>query len=132
MLKRSRDNATSSESTSTPEEAGTASTSTENKDKQKEFKVGDTYDPNLLSDYGGPLFRHVNSKLIQHDISTLDRRIIPPWEEYEALSEGTLVIATISIHTFIMPIKDIHGNYTSQERRVSVFYHNSDIEKTWS
>ncbi|EDR01531.1 uncharacterized protein LACBIDRAFT_333201 [Laccaria bicolor S238N-H82] len=44
--------------------------------------------------------------------------IIPPWEEYDALKEGTLVIITISIHTFIMPIKDNQGNFTGQERRV--------------
>ncbi|EDR08994.1 uncharacterized protein LACBIDRAFT_296655 [Laccaria bicolor S238N-H82] len=90
-----------------------------NSGDHKEIKVGNsTYDSNVLIDYGCPLFRHVHSQLVQHDISTLDRRIIPPWEEYDALKEGTLVIITISIHTFIMPIKDNQGNFTGQERRV--------------
>ena len=111
-----------------PDDSGDSSNSNANNKEQNEIKVGNTYDPNLLIDYGGPLFRHVNSQLVQHDVSTLDKRIIPPWEEYEALSEGTLVIATISIHTFIMPIKDSQGDYTGQERRVCDAYYDECAE----
>jgi len=81
--------------------------------------VGDTYAPSILIDHGGLLFCHVNSQLVQHNILDLNRHIIPPWEEYKALTEGTLVITTISIHTFIMPIKNSQGNFTGQEWRVS-------------
>lgn len=118
LMKRSRDNSTPAESPTAGNETGSSSKSDANKNDQREIKVGNTYDPNVLTDYGGPLFRHVYSQLVQHDISTLDKCMIPPWEEYEALTEGTLVIFTISIHTFIMPIKDNQGHYTGDERRV--------------
>ncbi|EDQ98913.1 uncharacterized protein LACBIDRAFT_318519 [Laccaria bicolor S238N-H82] len=117
LLKHSRDVASSAEPDPALEDAECASGSDSNSGK-KGIKVGDTYEPTVLNDYGGPLFQHVHSKLVQHDISTLDKRIIPPWAEYDALSEGTLVIITISVHTFIMPMKDNQGNFTGQERRV--------------
>ena len=112
LLKRSRDNPSSEDPPSVAE------------NKTKEYKIGDIYDPKLLPDYGGPLFRHVHSRLVQHDITDLDHRVIPPWEEYEALKEGTLVIATVSLHTFIMAIKDLNGKPTGEERKV-IFFSNS-------
>ena len=69
-----------------------------------------------LPDYDGPLFCHVHSRLVQQDITNLDHHVIPPWEEYKALTEGTLVIATVLLHTFIMAIKDLNGKPTKNTK----------------
>lgn len=78
-----------------------------------------TYNTSMLYDYGGSLFRHINSKLVQNEIVDADgTTLIPPWEEYEKLRPGTLVIATVSLHAYVMKVKDRDGNETGKDRRV--------------
>lgn len=73
----------------------------------------------MLYDYGGPIFRHISSKLAQNELVDVDgSSLIPPWEEYEKLRPGTLVIATISLHVYVMKVKDRDGNDTGKDRRV--------------
>ncbi|KAK6967153.1 hypothetical protein R3P38DRAFT_3244622 [Favolaschia claudopus] len=62
--------------------------------------LGAFYDPRLLEDYGGPLFRFTKSMLRQLDHRRPDNTLIPPWEHYSAFRPGTLVVATVSIHIY--------------------------------
>ncbi|RDB20445.1 hypothetical protein Hypma_012444 [Hypsizygus marmoreus] len=71
-----------------------------------EPKVGDLYDPRLLPDYGGDLFHHKQSKLIQLDVQNIDEKIVFPWDMYDELRPGTLVIAKTSLHCFWIGQKD--------------------------
>ncbi|EDR00203.1 uncharacterized protein LACBIDRAFT_334324 [Laccaria bicolor S238N-H82] len=94
IMKHSRDAIGPEDSDLTARETIKSSSSNASKDIQGEIKVGNTIQ---------------NSKY---------KCMILPWEEYKALTEGGLVIFTISIHTFIMPIKDNQGNFTGGECRV--------------
>ncbi|KAJ7216231.1 hypothetical protein C8J57DRAFT_1255321 [Mycena rebaudengoi] len=70
---------------------------------EEEIKLGAYYDPHLLEDYGGPLYKHVKAKLVQHDIrdaTNSNNDLIPPWEIYNCLKPGTLVLCNVSLHIF--------------------------------
>jgi hypothetical protein len=58
------------------------------------------YDPRLLYDYGGSLFALDKNKLQQSDIRGIDKKLIPPWKQYEALKPGTLVAVVAHINSF--------------------------------
>lgn len=69
-----------------------------------EIHLGAKYDPNLLPDHQGPYFKHVNAKLIQLDIRDIDSNLIPPWDTYDVLRPGTVVLINITLHCWV--IKD--------------------------
>jgi len=58
---------------------------------ENEIYVGAHYNPCLLPDYGGNLFRHHEAMLVQHDVRDLDLHLIPPWEYYDKLRAGTMI-----------------------------------------
>ena len=92
-----------------------------------EPKIGQLYPPTVLTDYKGKLFRNQECMLVQHEILDMNRKLIPPWEQHKALRTGTLVMATASLHCFIMKIRDMKGNPTGKERKVSfmvILLHN--------
>jgi hypothetical protein len=49
------------------------------------------YEPSVLSDYGGEVFQHSESKLRQLDIRDVDNELIAPQNWYDQLRRGTLV-----------------------------------------
>jgi hypothetical protein len=71
--------------------------------KANQLELDTRHDPYVLSDYGGGLFKHTNAKLIQLDIRDVDNKLIPPQKWYEALRPGTLVLATVTLHVYVMP-----------------------------
>ncbi|KAJ6476676.1 hypothetical protein C8R47DRAFT_1075544 [Mycena vitilis] len=70
--------------------------------RREDTRLGAHYEPTLLPDYGGPFFNHVRSKLVQLDVRDVNNDLIPPWKFYEALKPGTLVLALVSLHCFVM------------------------------
>ncbi|KAF8328020.1 hypothetical protein F5887DRAFT_156695 [Amanita rubescens] len=52
-----------------------------------ELTVGSYYDPHLLPNFGGPVFRLVNAKLMQREVVDIDRNLVPPWETTSFVSE---------------------------------------------
>ena len=68
-----------------------------------EIKLGALYDPRLLPDYGGPLYNHMSAKLVQQNIVDLATgSFVAPWDEYNKLRTGTVVIMKVSFHTYTM------------------------------
>lgn len=71
-----------------------------------DIKIGAYYEPNLLSDYGGPFFNHVKSKFVQLDVRdgtpAGKDALIPPYNFYDRLKPGTLVLVQASLHIFVM------------------------------
>ncbi|KAJ7892949.1 hypothetical protein B0H13DRAFT_857044 [Mycena leptocephala] len=67
-----------------------------------ERKVGDHYPPDLLPDHQGPYFAHEKAKLVQRDYRDVDSTLIAPQELYSKLTEGTLVLLTVSFATYVM------------------------------
>lgn len=66
-----------------------------------EIKLSALYDPRLLCDYGGPLYNHVSAKLVQRNIvDAATNTLVAPWEEYDKLRTGTVVIMKVSLHTY--------------------------------
>ncbi|KAJ7793209.1 hypothetical protein B0H14DRAFT_3159746 [Mycena olivaceomarginata] len=63
-----------------------------------EVKLGAFYDPRLLEDFGGPVFRFTKAILRQLDIRDGENRLIPAWKQYPALRPGSLVLACVSLH----------------------------------
>jgi hypothetical protein len=57
-------------------------------------------DLHLLPDFGGPAFRLVNTKLLQREIVDAEDNLIPPWETYDKLRPGTLVLMKVQVLTF--------------------------------
>ncbi len=62
-----------------------------------EVAVGSFYDPNLLPDHRGDYFKHVNAKLVQLDIRNEENNLIPPWDMYDKLRPGTIVLVDASL-----------------------------------
>ncbi|KAJ6611449.1 hypothetical protein B0H10DRAFT_2224099 [Mycena sp. CBHHK59/15] len=89
------------------------------KPNDSEIKIGAFYDPHLLSDYGGPFFAHVQNKLLQLDVRDA-LKSIPPWDFYDRLKPGTLVLARVSLHIF---------NMESGERKRKVYQINAHSVK---
>ncbi|KAJ6584272.1 hypothetical protein B0H10DRAFT_1832881, partial [Mycena sp. CBHHK59/15] len=110
--------------TKTPASAGTAApvTPTRRAKLDSEIKIGAFYDPHLLSDYGGPFFAHVQNKLLQLDVrdALKSNKLIPPWDFYDRLKPGTLVLARVSLHIF---------NMESGERKRKVYQINAHSVK---
>ncbi|KAF8214532.1 hypothetical protein K438DRAFT_1749635 [Mycena galopus ATCC 62051] len=67
-----------------------------------ERKVGDHYPPDLLPDHQGPYFAHEKAKLVQRDYRDADGTLIALHELYSKLTEGTLVLLTVSFATYVM------------------------------
>lgn len=83
-----------------------------------DIKLGALYDPNLLPDYKGPYFEHVNTKLIQHDIRDIEENLIAPWDAYEALCPGTVVLIEATLKCWIFA--EEKGDETRQ-KKVRIF-----------
>ncbi|KAF8323557.1 hypothetical protein F5887DRAFT_1086793 [Amanita rubescens] len=67
---------------------------------RKDIKVGAFYDPRLLSDFGGPLFKLKQAKLKQRHFVDINDELIAPWEEYDKLRTGTVVLMRVTLHTY--------------------------------
>lgn len=67
-----------------------------------EVKVGAFYDPALAPDFGGSFFDLNHNKLVQLDIRDEDNELVPAWKFYEVLRPGTLILANVSLHCFVM------------------------------
>ena len=73
-----------------------------------EIKLGALYDPRLLPDYGGPLYNHMSAKLVQRNIVDLATgSLVAPWDEYDKLCTGTVIIMKVLLHTYTM---SLNGN----------------------
>ncbi|KAJ3935933.1 MAG: hypothetical protein NXY57DRAFT_886868 [Lentinula lateritia] len=66
--------------------------------------VGAEYDHRLMPDFGGPVFAMRKAKLIQPQWTNINNELIVPWEYYNYLRPGTVVVATICIEVFVMPV----------------------------
>ncbi|KAH7871981.1 uncharacterized protein C8R40DRAFT_1174053 [Lentinula edodes] len=64
--------------------------------------VGAEYDHRLMPDSGGRLFALKKAKLVQPDWRDISGSLITPWSNYASLRPGTLIIANVSIRTFIV------------------------------
>ena len=72
------------------------------------------YDPWVLPDFGGPLFQLVHAKLIQRNLTDIFDQLILPWETYDKLWPGTLVLMKVQLLTF--DIKDAQHNGSRKVR----------------
>lgn len=81
----------------------------------EDIKLGAFYEPSVLQDYGGSYFNHTKAKLVQLDVRDIKNELIPPWEFYEALRPGTLVLCLVSLHCFSMTDD---GGKERKERKV--------------
>ncbi|THU80760.1 hypothetical protein K435DRAFT_874047 [Dendrothele bispora CBS 962.96] len=64
--------------------------------------VGATYEPYLQHDYGGKSFDQVHARLVQPDFRDVSQRLICPWDFYDKLRPGTLIMANVDISVFVM------------------------------
>ncbi|KAF8157748.1 hypothetical protein K438DRAFT_1986362 [Mycena galopus ATCC 62051] len=85
-------------------ERNRVSTSTEDTDMDVTSavrKIGDLYDPDMLTEHRGPFFAHSsNIKLVQRDHRNINNQLIAPHELKKTLVEGTLFSAQITLHTY--------------------------------
>ncbi|KAJ3850139.1 hypothetical protein EV368DRAFT_66849 [Lentinula lateritia] len=68
----------------------------------REIYPGAEYDHRLMPDFGGQLFALNRAKLVQPDWRDVNGNLITPWSNHTSLRPGTLVVANISIRTFIV------------------------------
>jgi hypothetical protein len=64
------------------------------------FSTNDFYDPSILQDYGGEVFRRENASLRQLDFRDVDNELIHPNDWYSVLRRGTLVMARGTLHAY--------------------------------
>ncbi|THV04230.1 hypothetical protein K435DRAFT_791120 [Dendrothele bispora CBS 962.96] len=64
-------------------------------------KVGETYPPSVMPGYGGPWFDFSSAaRLVQLDITDPSGRVIPPWEWYKWIAEGSLAYLTAEMYVY--------------------------------
>ncbi|KAJ6576325.1 hypothetical protein B0H10DRAFT_2199104 [Mycena sp. CBHHK59/15] len=83
-----------------------------------ERKVGDTYPPSTLSDVQGPAFQFEKAVLIQRDYHDLNGNLIAPGELYGTLTEGTLVLVTVSFVTYIMTDQKMERGLPASDKKI--------------
>ncbi|KAJ8518863.1 hypothetical protein ONZ45_g4092 [Pleurotus djamor] len=66
-----------------------------------DVREGAVYDPVCLSDYGGPYFQLQKNKVAQQSFYDINNKLIPPWETYEKLRTGTLVVVNVALSCYI-------------------------------
>ena len=67
-------------------------------------KRGALYSPDLLPDYHcGSYFQLKNAKLVQQDIWDDDNKLISPWEMYDKLRVGTIVLIDSTLKCWHIP-----------------------------
>ena len=64
--------------------------------------MGSFYEPSLLEDYGGDYFAHVNAKLTQPDVRDINNKLVAPWNMYDVLRPGTVILALVSLHVYFV------------------------------
>ncbi|KAJ6615716.1 hypothetical protein B0H10DRAFT_2435314 [Mycena sp. CBHHK59/15] len=83
-----------------------------------ERKVGDHYPPDDLPDHRGPYFAHDKAKLVQRDYKDVDGNLIAPHELYSKLTEGTLVLVTVSLVTYVITNQKSEKGEAKADRKV--------------
>ncbi|KAK6996434.1 hypothetical protein R3P38DRAFT_2799750 [Favolaschia claudopus] len=91
-----------------------------------QIRLGAYYDPRLLCDYGGDYFRQVKAMLVQLDVRDATARgpadsedpLVPPWDFYDRLRPGTLVLVDASLHIFVMNDTDSKGAIRPKKRKI--------------
>ncbi|KAL0580158.1 hypothetical protein V5O48_001868 [Marasmius crinis-equi] len=66
-------------------------------------RVGAKYSPWVLPGYGGPKFDQRIARVIQADWRDGPGHLIPPWNTWQMLRPGTVIMATVVINVFVMP-----------------------------
>ncbi|KAH7931401.1 hypothetical protein BV22DRAFT_1053387 [Leucogyrophana mollusca] len=62
--------------------------------------TNDLYNPSILPDYGGELFRHEKAMLRQLDMRDTDNNLVPPKDWYNTFTPGCLIMARVTLHAF--------------------------------
>ncbi|KAH7902786.1 hypothetical protein BJ138DRAFT_1121102 [Hygrophoropsis aurantiaca] len=70
--------------------------------------TNDLHDPHILSDYGGPLFRHERSMLKQLDMRDENNELVPPSAWYSTFTPGSLVMVRYTMHAFNWPNRRVY------------------------
>ncbi|KAJ7776485.1 hypothetical protein DFH07DRAFT_980635 [Mycena maculata] len=83
-----------------------------------ERKVGDTYPPSTLSDVQGPAFQSEKAVLTQRDYHDLNGNLIAPGVLYGTLTEGTLVLVTVSFVTYIMTDQKTDRGLPASDKKI--------------
>ncbi|KAJ7130125.1 hypothetical protein C8R43DRAFT_896332 [Mycena crocata] len=87
-----------------------------------EIRLGALYDPRLLSDYGGAYFNQTKARLVQLDVrdgtENGKNALVPPFNFYDRLRPGTLVLISASLHIFVMNDTDANGVPRPRKRKI--------------
>ncbi|KAF4602933.1 hypothetical protein EYR38_003337 [Pleurotus pulmonarius] len=62
-----------------------------------EEAVGRLHDSTLLPDYKESLFKDPNNRVVQQAIYDVDQSLVRPWDQYQALRPGTIVLVTAAL-----------------------------------
>ncbi|KAL0060393.1 hypothetical protein AAF712_012844, partial [Marasmius tenuissimus] len=73
---------------------------------RESVRVGAKYSPWTVPGYGGGRFRQRFAQVIQLDWRDARNQLIPPWNAWDDLRPGTLVMATVVFNVYVMPAKD--------------------------
>ncbi|KAJ7109674.1 hypothetical protein C8R43DRAFT_904739 [Mycena crocata] len=89
-----------------------------------EIRLGALYDPRLLSDYGGAYFNQTKARLVQLDVrdgtENGKNALVPPFNFYDRLRPGTLVLISASLHIFVMNDTDANGIYQINAHSIKI------------
>jgi hypothetical protein len=64
---------------------------------------GAFYSLESLPDHRGSYFQQKNAKLVQQDIWDEDNKLIPPWEMYDKLRIGTIILVDSTLICWHIP-----------------------------
>lgn len=79
----------------------------------------------MLPDYGGPFFQHQKNKLVQLDIRDIDNELIAPWNMYDKLRPGTVVLVVATLVVWVMhEVEDDPESPLKKVRIMSVIPHH--------
>lgn len=92
-----------------------------------EIGLGSFYDPNLHPGHRGEYFKHVNAKLVQLDIRDEDDNLIPPWDMFDKLRPGTMVLIDATLVCWHIFTK---GRGNNMDQRVCSTHFAIDLSHT--
>jgi hypothetical protein len=59
--------------------------------------LGNFYPVDVLPDHKGPLFQQKKARLVQRDLRNTEGELIPPWEQYNELRPGALILVKANL-----------------------------------
>ncbi|TEB15909.1 hypothetical protein FA13DRAFT_1822811 [Coprinellus micaceus] len=114
------DDDTADQRSDTATESSHTASETDDEPQGPVVQRGALYDPNLLPDFGGPLFQLEKAKLVQQEVYDVDDNLVALWDMYDKLRPGTLVLVNAKLFVWYTSTSEDRRAYQIVAEKVKV------------